>query len=249
MFSNLTLCTCSYNTPMITLTMIRSWFKRHSWSTPFVIIDNSTNEDTSELLKGQGIPFTRNPGGLHDLTVDSALDQVKTRYALLVDTDVVFLKDHGSILQDMIDSGATLKGEVCGSRGMLGLYNRVHPWHCFIDMDKLRSKNIRFHCPERSLKKINEVIYDVGASMYEDVIKTGLTVDDWKGDPDYYHHYEGMSWRTAGYNVGGVPAGQSISNNNCHADEELYKWGLRVAKEYFEESNEPKKYADVPIYV
>jgi hypothetical protein len=250
MLSDLTVCTCSYNTPLITMTMIRSWFKRHPWSTPFVIIENSTNEDTADLLKGQGIPFTRNPGGPHSTTVDLALDQVKTRYALLVDTDVVFLRDHSSILQDMINNGAALTGEVCGSRGMLGLYKRVHPWHCFIDMDKIRSKGIHFHCPNRSLRKVNDLIYDVGASMYEDVINAGFTVYDWKGDRDYYYHYEGMSWRSAGYNSKvGVPVGQSIINNNCHADEGLYKWGLEVAKEYFDDRDEPAKYAEVPLHV
>ena len=249
MLSDLTLCTCSYNTPMITMTMIRSWFKRHPWSTPLVIIENSTNEDTRDLLKGQGIPFTRNPGGLHAYTVDMALDMVRTRWALLVDTDVIFLKDHSHVLHDMLESGATLKGEVCGSRGLLGLYKRVHPWHCFIDMEKLRSKHIRFHCPERSLRKINELVYDVGASMYEDVINGGLLVDDWHGGDDYYKHYEGMSWRTSGYREGGAPPKETYDNNNNHADTELYQLGIEVSKEYFDVRNEPTKYQDVPILI
>jgi hypothetical protein len=71
---------------------------------------------TRDLLREQDIPFIANPGGTHSPSVDIGLDAVSTRYALLVDTDVLFLRSLVPLYRTFCFGGFTLMGEVQGSR-------------------------------------------------------------------------------------------------------------------------------------
>ena len=139
---DLTLITCSYNTPDITLTMLKSWMHVHNRTQRLIVCDNSTNSDTKNLLYDHKVPYITYPGMSHGDGVNEALKLCKTRYALLVDTDVVFLKDHSSIFQQFKEMDLAIMGKVEGDRGGKSIYKRVNPWHCFIDVDKIKQHNI-----------------------------------------------------------------------------------------------------------
>lgn len=245
MINDLTLITCSYNTPLVTMTMLRSWFKVHPYKTPVFVMENSTNEDTAQYLAQCKVPFQRNPGGAHEHTVDKAMDKVQTRYALLVDTDVVFRKDHYHTFHDFVQSGAVLQGNVEGDRGGRALHKRVHPWHCFMDMFQLRAHDIRFNEPGKSLSICNGAIYDVGATMYEACVSNGLTINHVNMEYDLFQHYEGMSWRTSGYTMEGSI--DSLGANLHHGDRALYDLGVRVNHDYFHVGREPWQVRDVDL--
>ena len=91
--NNITLATCSYNTPEVTITMLKSFFNYHG-QTAVLVCENSTTDDTTNLLIPLNVPFIRNKGGLHAPSVDLLIENCKTNYMLLVDTDVIFLKNH-----------------------------------------------------------------------------------------------------------------------------------------------------------
>ncbi len=55
--NDLTLITCSYNTPDITLTMLKSWMSVHNRTQRLVVCDNSTNDETSRVLDENKIPY------------------------------------------------------------------------------------------------------------------------------------------------------------------------------------------------
>jgi len=225
--------------------MIRSWFMHHPFATPFLIMENSTNEDTAKLLTLNRIPFIRQPGAKHELSVDIALDKVLTRYALLVDTDIVFLKSNVETINSFIQSHATLQGEVCGSRGGYLLHDRVNPWYCLIDLLQLREHDIHFNTPGKSLILCNGKTYDVGATMYEDCLAQGLLVNDIDKSYVDYKHYEGMSWRTQGYHAEGSPC--KPGNNLSHADLALYELGERINYDYTYVGREPIKHNHIAL--
>ena len=237
---NLTLMSCSYNTPDVTLTMLRSFFSLHD-ETKVWICDNSTNDDTQKLLEENKVPTIRNVGGLHSPSVDILLDTCKTDYALLVDTDVIFLKNHEDIFKQFKDADIALLGEVCGDRGGKELHYRVHPWHCFINVKQIKQFGIRFYDRDRQANKTGR-IYDVGATFFEDIKKVGLKIGDVRLQDNYYLHYEGMSWRTLKY--GESNGDIDINPEDTHNDINLYKYGKMIERFY---QIQIPKYKDVTI--
>lgn len=192
---DLTLITCSYNTPDITLTMLKSWISVHNRTQRIVICDNSTNNDTKNLLHDNKIPYTSRPGATHGEGVNEALKLCKTKYALLVDTDVIFLKDHNSIFQQFKDMDLAIMGKVEGDRGGKSIYNRVNPWHCFIDVEKIKQHNITFFDKQRMKDSFStSKIYDIGSTFLEDIKACGLKIGNVDLSNNYYLHLEGMSW-------------------------------------------------------
>ncbi len=237
---DITLISCSYNTPEVTLTMLRSFFKHHK-ETKVLIVDNSTNNETENLLKIYNVPYIRNEGGLHLQSVDILLSNIKTKYALLVDTDVIFYKDHTLIFDKFKEMKLSLLGEICGDRGGKLIHNRVHPWHCFIDVDSIKNNNIKFYNPVKQFS-VSEKIYDVGCTFFEDVKNCNLKIGNIKLEGSYFKHYEGMSWRTKRYGVedGDIDHSSSAVHNNLA----MYNYGLYVEQLY---QAEIEKHKDIII--
>lgn len=192
--NDLTLLTCSYNTPDVTLSMLKSWTYHHPDIQTLLLVDNSTNTDTKILLDENNIPFLTINNGTHGSGVNKALENCKTKYALLVDTDVLFLKNHTDVFEQFKLMNLTLMGKIEGSRGGKNLYTRVNPWHCFINVEHIKTHNITFFDEKRMRDsfKTNKV-YDIGSTFFEDVKNAKLKI----GDVDlagYFYHLEGMSW-------------------------------------------------------
>ena len=144
------------------------------------------------------------------IALEAFINDCKTKYALIVDSDIEFRKRIGPLFDMFIKEGAALMGEVCGSRGGYNLYNRVHPWFMFVDIENIQKHGIRFYDEKRieetdschfyqavpMLLRYDDVWrYDVGATFYEDVINAGLKVSNYKAEPEYFIHFEGMSWQ------------------------------------------------------
>jgi len=207
--NNFSLITCSYNTPIVTETLLKSWLFKHPIpKTNIILMENSTNNETEQLLMNWQVPFYRRPGMTHSLAVNEALKLCKTKYALLVDTDVVFNKCVFPIIEKFISQGYTIMGERCADRGPYKLFPRIHPWFCLIDVENVNSRNINFHDQERidktnSTQFFNNIPvatdnsntkYDVGATFYEDIHNAGLKIGNAKLDTEWFTHYEGLSW-------------------------------------------------------
>lgn len=192
---DLTLITCSYNTPDITKTMLRSWAAVHNNIQKVIVCDNSTNNDTKSFLYDHKIPYITHPGMSHGNGVNELLKLCKTKYALLVDTDVIFLKDHTDIFDQFKGMGLTLMGKIEGDRGGKNIHNRVNPWHCFIDVEQVNTNNIVFFDEERMKDSFNtDRIYDIGSTFLKDIRNKKLLVGDVDLSNNYYIHFEGMSW-------------------------------------------------------
>lgn len=197
----LTLISCSYNTPDITLTMLRSWAAVHNEPQKVIICDNSTNEETADILSKNNIPYIRQIGDTHGNGVNKLLEKCETKYALLVDTDVIFLKNHKDIFEQFKNQSLTLLGKVEGDRGGKQIYNRVNPWHCFINVEDIRNNNIIFFDEKRMKDSFSRSkIYDIGSTFFEDIKEKKLKIGTVDLSNRYYYHFEGMSWYKNKYN-------------------------------------------------
>ena len=207
-----TLGTCSFNTPEVTYNMVRSFYRSHRKEDhPLVITENSTNDETSKLLDSKGIEYFRNKGMRHSKGVDVLLKNCTTKYMLLVDTDVIFLGRVSNLFNRFKESGAAICGVRRGNSSGLNLKDRILPWFCFIDVEAVNAKGIRFDdslsrpddvCLSRPgfdaySKPKNIKLYDVGAAFYEDIRNAGhdaYLIEEEEQD-NYIIHFHGMSWR------------------------------------------------------
>lgn len=239
MLNNLTLISASYNTPYVTENMLKTFTNLYP-NTKILIKDNSTDDKTETILKLNNIPYLRNPRGLHGPSIDVLLKEIDTDYALLVDTDVLFLKDCSNIFQKFIDMDLTLMGEIVGDRGGKRLHTRVNPWHCFINVKNIKDKGIQFY-DEVRLRSRDVIRYDVGSSFFEDIRKQKLKIGEFNGQGTYYKHYEGMSWRVNRFNK--MNHSGDIDNNleDTHNDINLYNYGKYVEEIYIKETQDLNK--------
>ena len=207
--NNLTLVTCSYNTPQVVFTLLASFNKYHPGPHKILLYENSTNDLTQKLLDHNEVPYIFQLDGRHHESVERAIQECTTRYALVVDSDVVFRRSIEPIFEMFKAKEVAALGQVVASRCDYKLYPRIQPWFMLLDIEQIRAKNIHFTDWNKIVATGSEgffqsppvqhqstkLLYDVGATFYEDMCNAGLEVYDWLGDPKYFHHYEGMSWR------------------------------------------------------
>lgn len=176
-----------------------------------LIYENSPEyySENRELLKKYGIKYIDNPGGSHSETLNKALKEVKTKYALLLDSDCFITQSIEPVLNFVRTKDLQMLGDICGDRGGYHIHKRVHPWYCFVDVNFIKKYNIPFTDMERIKATGSESFvettrlaeqrdprgyyYDAGSTMYEDVIKNFGVVAD-MGDMRPYIHKEGSSW-------------------------------------------------------
>ncbi len=211
LFRDVTLISCSYNTPQVTEVMLRSFLAWHGHG-PFkaLLSENSTNEDTARLLRQYGVPFIRNHGATHAEGVQKLFDRVASRYVLLVDTDITFNRSLKPLIAYFLEINAALMGLRVGDHAGFKLFPRMDPCFCLIDLDAMKNKGIRFFDLERiersrsrgfydPIKHAREQhekdgrFYDVGSTFYEDAEKQGLKIIE-IDIHRYITHYHALSW-------------------------------------------------------
>lgn len=227
----------------MTLTMLRSFVYFHENAhVNLWVSENSTNEETIQILSDNGIKHIRNPGATHSEGMNQLFNLCETEFALLLDTDIIFTRPIQPYLEFMKLEELTLFGEYQHDRGKKKLYPRIAPWFCLVNMSNLRRFKIPFNDTAKMLKHnlAFDRKYDVGSTMFEEVTKHGLRVND-IGEEKRYVHYEGMSWHTNKYSM----IESNIDAGGTHSDKNLYKLGESKLKIYLEK--EVEKFKDVSI--
>lgn len=242
--NDLTLIVCSYHTPQVLVSMLQSFAHFHGGQLPqkILIMENSRDEETVKQLDFFSIPYQRSPGDAHSPSLDRALYLCKTKYALVLDSDVLFEKSMTEVFDLMKKNGGHVLGELVKSRGGYKLMNRIGPWFMLVDVEEIQKRGIRFHDQKRIEETKSEgffgniplqpnngtIYYDVGSSFLEDVMKSGLKVLSMPEDTrkQFVQHYEGMSWRTKT----GIPA--------------YVLWGNKVESEFLKHA---EKFKDIDL--
>jgi hypothetical protein len=174
-----------------------------------LISENSTDDRTADLLTEHRIPFIRKPGATHAPALSEILQKCTTKYALVVDSDILFFKSPDYFRKILERDGYGIMGEVSGDRGGYKLYPRIHPWYMMVNVEILNKYEIKFYDETRVVNTHSEGFfqnvplqandgtsryYDVASTFYEDIIAARIPVYNYKADPDYFKHFEGMSW-------------------------------------------------------
>jgi hypothetical protein len=211
---DLTLVTTSFNTPQVIFTLLTSFAKYHIHEGDFkqrlLLYENSTNDLTQKVLDHHEVPYIKQPNGRHHFSIERALQECTTRYALVVDSDIIFRRSIEPIFEMFKANGSAALGHVVASRYDYNLFPRVQPWFMFLDLQQIRAKDIHYTDWDKIKATGSEgffkvppipppsdrFLYDVGATFYADMVNKDLKVYSWLGDPKYYTHLEGMSWRS-----------------------------------------------------
>jgi len=228
---DLTILTCNYNTPELIVNLLKS-VKSTSSQLPNVVVMN-TSEGNSDLLIENGIPHFNFRNGIHGEAVNLGFQKIKTRYVLLVDSDVIFLQDFSKAFERFKSGKFTLMGKVVGDCGVVSLHPRVEPWYCFIDLDVLKKHKIKFFDRDRHMQRHLQhvdTLYDVGSTMFEDVLRNNLTVGDVDLSGKYFKHYGGMSWHVEKFKADEKDT--DVDFGGTHPNAAIYNHGLLVREMY-----------------
>jgi hypothetical protein len=236
---DITLVSCIYNTPHLITPLFKSFDKYHKNYKKVVV--NTSDQDTLEkecddILDNIALyKKIKLRGFSHGEAVNQALKLIDTSHVLLVDSDIIFYKGFDTILDRMIEGDFALGGEIVGNRGGKELYPRIQPWYCYINLTFLKNNNINFFDKTRTLnsKERGVKIYDIGSTMFEDVVNAGGSIANFKVENKYFKHYEGMSWRTQKYDPNNGDT--DIDIGGTHDNSLLYEYGIQIKKQYDEE--------------
>jgi glycosyltransferase involved in cell wall biosynthesis len=236
---DLTILTCNYNTPDLVIKMLKSLKNVCEKLPNIMVMDTSTVIDQFDSLNLFSIPNMKVSGLSHGEAVNLAIRKIETRYVLLVDSDIIFLKDFVRPFEKFKEEDFSLMGKVVGDCGGKSLYPRVEPWYCFMDLHFLKKNKIEFFDRYRTKKSKNDNlrVYDIGSTMFEDVVKTGK-VANVNLEGKYFKHYGGMSWRTQKYDP--HQKDTDIDFGGSHPHKILFEIGSKVREKYDEET----KYLD-----
>lgn len=224
---DLTITVCNHDTPEL----IYNW--HYSLKKVMPNFSNILVVDTGKypLLGSHGrFDEIYIPNTSHGNAVNKIFQSINTKYIILTDSDVLFLQDITKPFQKFKEGGFVLMGEVVGDRGGKSLHPRVNPWFCFMDLEQLKHHNIQFYDHHRTKEIKSEKIYDIGSTMYEDVLNAGLTIANAKMEGKYFKHYEGMSWRVQKYDPNQPDT--DIDVGGTHNNKALYLHGLMVKEQY-----------------
>jgi len=229
---DLTLITCNYNTPDLIIKLLQSVKKTSSQIPNVIVINTSTEEESDKILSDYNIPYYNLKGGTHGEAVNLAFEKVKTKYILLVDSDVILLKDFFPVFEKFKSQNLTLMGKVVENIGGKNLHSRVQPWYCFLNYHKLKENNIEFFDKERvkQSREENIKIYDVGSTMFEDIQKADLLIGDVDLENKYFKHYVGMSWYCQKYNP--LDGDNDIDFGGTHPHEIFWSVGQQIRTQY-----------------
>jgi len=263
MFKDLTMIVCSYNTPFVTLTMLKSFINCHGKGPHNIIImENSTDDATEQLLNENYIPYIRNNGLTHSLAVDKALRKCHTKYALLADTDILFKVNIEKLITTMKQHKFALLGSVSANRGGYNLKPRVDPWFCLIDVEQIQQHGICFHNQRLIDQTLSQgfynnipyqqndpskIFYDVGSTFYEEVSQKGLKVANAKGIDKYFTHFEGMSWRRETKNPLYVKMADDVTLQHTNESKDIQDIDVKNQYETGEDKRKPILYVQ-PIF-
>jgi len=240
-----TLLCCCHDTPFLVPNLLRSLVQTGASLPIVLVIDTSHSPECGEELRKFEIPHVTSRGTCHGDAVNLGLVHARTPYVLLVDSDVLFLRDITPIMEEFVDGDYTLLGERVGDAGGKALYPRIVPWFCMLQREHLMAHRISFFDAEKTRlsRESGGRVYDIGSTMLDSVEKAGLAVRaESRLEGRYYRHYGGMSWRVQKFNP--IQADTDVDFGGTHPRRDYYDWGLRVQRQY---QLDTRSLADVKI--
>ena len=203
--------TCSYEQPTILECALKSIIFNHPQDKfNLLVVENSKDESIRNFLRENDINFIDNSKGdtRHSPSMDFGIKQVKTKYAIIFDTDVLIQKPIYKLANIFIENKLTLAGEQQSSRGGYNLHERISPHFALVNMENINKHNINFHDQKRIddsgsngffdniplQNNEGKKYWDCGSTFMYDIRKVGLKAANMNGLNNFVYTCESLSW-------------------------------------------------------
>lgn len=172
---NVTLVSINWNQQKVMELMLKSFIKFHynGEKLNLILVDNGSTDNSKQWLIENEIPFVSLPQNIgHEQAIDYIYPMIKTKYALIVDTDILFLKNVYNEYLPLFNDEVKLIGEYLISNNEL--VSRVGAWFFFYDIESMRKSGVNV------FRDAENWIYDVASWQTEKVIQNGFKIHDVK---------------------------------------------------------------------
>jgi len=173
----ITLATVNWNQRPALELMLKSYVKYHYAGEPLKILvyDNDSSDDSVKWMLDNNIPFTKSPTNIgHENALNVIYKQTRTKYLLVVDTDIEFKVDtHEHYLPQLDPFVNIAAGEYIDwdRMGDSKIKPRLSPWFFLFDIKKMKELGVTcFRDPN-----CTDWSYDVGSWLTEKIIASGYT--------------------------------------------------------------------------
>ena len=201
---DITLVTVNWNQKPSLELLLKSYVQHHyaGESLKLMLVDNGSGDGSKEWLLENQIPFFNFADNIgHEQAINAIYEEIKTKYVLLVDSDVQF-KDFVWDYIDCLSEGCVSAGELIDKNFIneTKIKDRVSPWFTLFDYHKVRDAGIK------TFRTNQDWTYDVGSEFYENIVKAGFSnynIERLPGNQDNdlismkyekYRHWGKVSW-------------------------------------------------------
>lgn len=202
--NDVTLIVVNWNQrPCIEL-LLKSYCQHHYIGSPLklILFDNGSEDGSKEWMLENDIPFISSSVNIgHENALNKIYNQIKTRYALLVDSDVQF-KGYVFDYLDNLDNIVVSAGELIDKNYINGtkIKDRISPWFTLFNYERVKEAGIT------TFRANEDWTYDVGSEFYENIVRAGFqnfNIDRLPGDQDNdlismkyekFRHWGKVSW-------------------------------------------------------
>jgi len=204
---DITLITVNWNQKECIELLLKSYVAYHYNGTPLklTLVDNGSKDGSKEWLRDNCIPFhdfAENIG--HENAINAIYDEIRTEYALLVDSDVQFRQNVWPYM-DELNWPCVIAGEMIDKNFIneTKIKDRISPWFMMFNYRLARFTGIS------KFRTKDDWTYDVGSEFTEELLKRGFTyhnIERLPGDQDNdmismkyekYVHWGKVSWDLA----------------------------------------------------
>lgn len=200
---DLTLTTVNWNQKSAIELMLKSYVKHHYNGSPLhiLLVDSGSNDGSKEWLRENEIPFLDLPENIgHEIALNVIYPDIKTKYALLCDSDIEFL-DNVYCYLDYMQGKCVSVGELVENAILNGkkLKPRIGPWFWLFDYQLMRQTGVH------TWRDTKDWTYDTGSWFWEQMHSRGYTNHNLIRKPfirgsgigyqyEKFNHFGSVSW-------------------------------------------------------
>lgn len=166
---DITLVSVNWNQKKMMEVMLKSYVSHHynGEKLNLILVDNGSIDGSKEWLianKISHISLSDNIG--HEQAINLIYPLIKTKYVLIVDTDIMFTKNVVDAYKDIFNDEIKLVGDYI-TMHTPPLVPRIAAWFFFLDIQSMREKGVDV------FRDAENWIYDVGSWQTEKVLENG----------------------------------------------------------------------------
>lgn len=208
----LTIAFVNFKTPKYIMPFIGSLHKMNPWFTGEVHIYDNGNKDLEEgnyddfiyhhinetlYEEFKNMKEPNDPGcrhfcsAKHCKTLQYIIDNTKTKYLLICDSDIIFTKNFEYLYKMFVEQNKIACGYI---KKPPKCVDRLSPWFTILNLEQIKNNKIKYYDVNRMFLIKNNKTHDTGASFLEDCIKNNLSILELPNDNMFYIHYKGGSY-------------------------------------------------------